>query len=188
MSMQRAQVTYAASLHFLSSDQWSQILSALSSQLPLRGLHWKPASRLSIRTIQELDVNLVALDTLRDEGTSQVPLTLLEKPLLNIYVVTCEVIHCAISRVSRNSYTSKDNETYKTTVRKQIKDWHTSVSQRRNQEWLILYVVRPDARANAGGLLKMRGTVLDRIKADFNSDKKDRYELILCLLRQSLTY
>lgn len=63
---------------------------------------------------------------------------------------------------------------YKNTVRKQIKDWHTTVTQRKNQEWLILLVVRPDARATAGGFFAMKSSVLDRIKADFNSGKRDR--------------
>lgn len=91
MSVQRVQVTYAAPLIFLQSDHWTQIRSALQTQLPLRNLHWKSATRSSIRTIQELDINLVALDAVRDEVTSQIPLTLLERPFLNIYVVACEV-------------------------------------------------------------------------------------------------
>ncbi|ETW85992.1 hypothetical protein HETIRDRAFT_309755 [Heterobasidion irregulare TC 32-1] len=157
MAPQRALITYSASLSFLSSDYWQHLQNGLSSQLPLRNLHWKPVSRPSIRTIQELEVELVALDSVRDEHTSQVPSTLLEKPLLNLYVVTCE-----------------DNETYKTSVRKQIKEWHTIVSQRKNQEWLLLHVTRPDARSAASGFFQMKGSVLDKIRADFNLDKRDR--------------
>ncbi|THH18490.1 hypothetical protein EW146_g2511 [Bondarzewia mesenterica] len=157
MSSRRALVTYAAPLSFLSSDHWQQIQIGLASHLPLRNLHWKPATRPSIRTIQELELKLVALDSVRDELTSQVPSTLLEKPLLNLYVVICE-----------------DNETYKASVRKQIKDWHITVSQRKNQEWLIVYVIRPDARAAASGFFQIKGTVLDKIRADFNTDKRDR--------------
>ncbi|TDL27388.1 hypothetical protein BD410DRAFT_875203 [Rickenella mellea] len=153
----RALATYSGPSQFLSSDYWKQIHLSLSSQLPLRNLHWKSASRISIRTIQELDVNLVELEHSRDELTSQIPSTLLEKPFLNMYVVTCE-----------------DNDSYKNVVKKQIKDWHTAIIQRKNQEWLIVYVVKPDATRVSGGLLKMRATVLDRIKADFNTDKKDR--------------
>lgn len=89
--MVSVQVTYAAPLHFLSSDHWMQIHTGLSAQLPLRDLQWKPPSRTSVRTIQELDIKLVALDSLRDEVTSQIPTTLLERPLLNIYVVACDV-------------------------------------------------------------------------------------------------
>lgn len=73
------------------------------------------------------------------------------------------------------SISGQDNETYKINTKKQIKDWHTTVSQRKNQEWLIVHVVRPDARTAAGGFFQMKGTVLDKIKADFNVDKRDRY-------------
>jgi trafficking protein particle complex subunit 10 len=91
MSKQNVLVTYAAPKSFQLSDNWKQVQSALRSQLPLRNIHWKSASRPSIRTIQELDIDLVPLDTIRGENTSQIPVTLLEKPLLNIYIVTCEV-------------------------------------------------------------------------------------------------
>lgn len=55
-----------------------------------------------------------------------------------------------------------------------MKEWHATVSQRKNQEWLILQIVRPDARTAAGSFFAMKGSVLDRIKADFNLDKRDR--------------
>jgi hypothetical protein len=98
MSAQRVVVTYSAPQSFTSSDQWIQLHDALSAQLPLRNIHWKPQTRPSIRTVQELDVQLVSLSTVRDESTSQVPYSLLEKPLLNIYVVTCEVsLHLILS-------------------------------------------------------------------------------------------
>jgi len=91
MSKQRVLVTYTAPPLFQSSESWKRIREALVSQLPLRNIHWKPASRPSIRTIQELYITLNPLDTTRDELVSQVPVTVLEKPLLNIYIVTCEV-------------------------------------------------------------------------------------------------
>ncbi|KIM80718.1 hypothetical protein PILCRDRAFT_821974 [Piloderma croceum F 1598] len=157
MSKQNVLVTYAAPQSFQLSDNWKQVQSALRSQLPLRNIHWKSAARPSIRTIQELDIDLVPLDTTRGESTSQIPVTLLEKPLLNIYIVTCE-----------------DLETYRSTVKKQIKDWHSTVTQKKNQEWIILQIVRPDARVAGGGFFAMKGSILDRIKADFNLDKRDR--------------
>lgn len=89
-SSQRVLVSYSAPQTILSSTKWQQVRAALTAQLPLRNIHWKSASRTSIRTIQELDVSLVPLDTLRDEHT-QIPVTLLEKPLLHIYVVVCQV-------------------------------------------------------------------------------------------------
>lgn len=44
----------------------------------------------SVKTIQELEAALVYFESLREEHT-QVPVTLLEKPLLHVYIVYCEV-------------------------------------------------------------------------------------------------
>ena len=67
-----------------------------------------------------------------------------------------------------------DVEAYRATVKKQIKEWHTTVSGRKNQEWLIVHVVRPDQSTAQGRLFQMKASVLDKVKADFNVDKKDR--------------
>ncbi|EIW60047.1 uncharacterized protein TRAVEDRAFT_164477 [Trametes versicolor FP-101664 SS1] len=155
---QRVVVTYAAPLVFLSTDHWKQIHASLLSQLPLRNLHWKSSARPTIRTIQELDVKFVPLETLREDQTaSQVPQSILGKPMLNIFVFICE-----------------DSEAYKATTRKHIKEWHASVGQRKNQEWLLVHIVRPDQSVAQGRLFQMKASVLDKVKADFNTDKKDR--------------
>lgn len=168
-------ITLSGPSQLTSTDLWAQIWSGLALQFPLRNLHWKPATRTSIRTIQSLDVSLLALETIREEGASQIPLSILDKPLLNVYVVACEVCHCAItSPLTALRLTRQDTETYKNTVRKHIKDWHTQVSQRKAQEWAILNVSKSDPRQTQSGILKMRGAVIDRIRADFNVDKKDR--------------
>lgn len=92
MSSRRVTVTYSGPIIFLSTDHWKQIYASLASQLPLRNLHWKSTSRNALRSIQELDVKLVALETLReDQAASQVPQTVLDKPLLNLYIFICEV-------------------------------------------------------------------------------------------------
>ncbi|KAJ6630673.1 trafficking protein particle complex subunit 10 [Mycena sp. CBHHK59/15] len=157
---QRVLVSYSAAQAFLTSGSWDQIHTAILEQLPLRNIHWKSASRPSIRTIQELDIALVPLESLRDEHTSQIPATLLEKPFLNIYIVTCE---------------DTDVESYKSSVKRQVKDWHSVVISRKNQEWLILHVVRPkDARTPSGNFFQLKGSVLDKLKADFNTDRRDR--------------
>lgn len=91
MSDQRATITYTATASFLSTDHWKQVHAALLCQLPLRNLHWKSSTRPTIRTIQELNVNFVPAEAVRDEHTSQIPQSLLERPLLNAYVVICEV-------------------------------------------------------------------------------------------------
>jgi trafficking protein particle complex subunit 10 len=91
MSNQRVLATYSAPQSFQSSDNWKQIHSALLAQLPLRNIPWSSTSRPAVRTIQEIDITLVPLDTIRDERTSQIPVTVLDKPLLNVYFVACEV-------------------------------------------------------------------------------------------------
>ncbi len=183
MSTQRVVVTYSAPQPFLSSDQWIQLHDALSAQLPLRNIHWKPPMRPSIRTIQELEVQLVPLNTVRDENTSQVPYSLLERPLLNIFVVTCEVRLCLISSSDSLRLFEQDSDAYKTTVKKQIKDWQTSLSHRKNQEWVIVHVVRSDARNPTMNFFQIKSNVLDKIRADFNTDKKDRCVLAVLSLQ-----
>ncbi|KAG6876520.1 hypothetical protein C0993_002535 [Termitomyces sp. T159_Od127] len=157
-SSQRVLVSLAGAPSIESSAKWKQVQSALRAQLPLRNIHWKSASHTSIRTIQELDVDLVPLDAPREEH-SQIPVTLLEKPLLNIYVVVCQ---------------NTDLEGYKNTVKKQIRDWHSSVTTRKNQEWLIVHIVRPDTRTQTANFFQLKGSVLEKIKSDFNADKKER--------------
>ncbi|KAG6836752.1 hypothetical protein H0H93_003831 [Arthromyces matolae] len=157
-SSQRVLVSLAAAPHVVSSEKWKQVQAALQAQLPLRNIHWKSGSQTSIRTIQELNVELVSLDTPRDEHT-QIPLNILEKPLLNLYVVVCQ---------------NTDLEGYKNTVKRQIKDWHATTTMRKNQEWLILHIIRPDTRAPSGNFFQLKGSVLEKIKSDFNTEKKDR--------------
>ena len=92
MSAQRVTVTYSGPIVFFSTDHWKQIHGSLASQFPLRNLHWKSTSRNAVRSIQELDVRLVPFETLKeDQAASQIPQTVLEKPLLNLYIFTCEV-------------------------------------------------------------------------------------------------
>ena len=70
---------------------------------------------------------------------------------------------------------SKDNdiETYRTVLKKQIKDWHTSVTTRKTSEWLILQIIRPESRTQTRNVFQ-RGSVLDKLKTDFNAEKRDR--------------
>lgn len=89
--MSIVQVTYSAPAIYLSSDQWIQIRSAITSQFPLKGITWKSSFRPAARTISKLDVSFVNLNTVREEHASQIPQSLLEKPLLNLYIASCEV-------------------------------------------------------------------------------------------------
>ncbi|KAG8757193.1 hypothetical protein FRC14_002285 [Serendipita sp. 396] len=156
MPNSRIKISYAAPTNFLASDQWIQIRTALDQHLPLKMLNWKTTDG-TVRTIQELEVDFVSLESLKDEGSSQIPSSILERPLMNMYFFACE-----------------DSETYRLTFKKMVKDWQTSISTKRNQEWLVVLVVRPDARASAGAarIFAMRAPVLDKVKTDINVDKK----------------
>lgn len=89
---QRVLVSYSTPPVFFASPNWNKVYAALVAQLPLRNIHRKHPLKQSVKTIQELSVTLVALDGVSEEPTSQVPSTLLEKPLLHIFVLHCEVI------------------------------------------------------------------------------------------------
>jgi trafficking protein particle complex subunit 10 len=117
MSSHRATITYTAPQTFLSTDHWKQVYASLLSQLPLRNLHWKPSTRPTIRTIQELHVDFIAADAKRDEHTYQVPQTLLEKPLLNAYIVICEVRPTIGSFVANAQYMCRTRRPTKTLSR-----------------------------------------------------------------------
>jgi hypothetical protein len=95
MAENRPIVTYTTASSFLPTGAWNKIQATLKAQFPLRNIHWKPSSGSSLLTIQELDVRLIPFENVRDEHASQIPVTLLVKPLLHIYVVTCEVLHVA---------------------------------------------------------------------------------------------
>lgn len=103
-SGQRVLVSYTAPPIFLGSPNWNKVHAAIISQLPLKNIHWKSTRKGIVRTIQELDVTLVPFESLRDEHASQVPVTVLEKPLLHIFIVHCEVNVLAGLRVLRFSY------------------------------------------------------------------------------------
>ena len=158
-------VTYAAPQAFLASSSWKQIHASLLAQLPLRNIHWK--ARSVLRTIQELDFTLVPLDSVRDEMTSQVPVTILEKPLLNMYILPCEVSSkimpaSALFRHSKDA----DIEAYRLVHKKQVKEWLNVVTSRKHQDWLLLHLVRHDPRAPGGKLFQLKGSVLEKMKAE----------------------
>ena len=70
---------------------------------------------------------------------------------------------------------STDLDKYRTVVKKQIKDWHNAVVTKKNQEWLIIHVATPDTKIAGGNFFQLKGSVLDKIRADFNVDKRDRH-------------
>ncbi|CAG8497762.1 1816_t:CDS:10, partial [Acaulospora morrowiae] len=142
--------------YFDEYEIWSQMADGFYAHLPLRNLHWK-SPKGQIRNINTLDIDAKRFTPDSMEKQHMMPETLLEKPYLNLYLVNCE-----------------DNELYRTTVRQKIRDWMNIVTSKRNQEWLIVYVTKQETFRNAARYFNMKGTVFDKIKADYNINKRDR--------------
>jgi hypothetical protein len=65
-------------------------LSGLGATFPLRNLHWKPTSRTSLRTIQEVGVRLIDLADLSAAPEKQCA-SVLERPMVHVCLVACDV-------------------------------------------------------------------------------------------------
>ena len=61
---------------------------------------------------------------------------------------------------------------YRATLRTQIREWLDSITAKRHQEWLIVHVT--SGRGFGGKFYQRKGTIVDKIKADFNVGKRDR--------------
>ncbi|KAF8602102.1 hypothetical protein BDV93DRAFT_220356 [Ceratobasidium sp. AG-I] len=175
-------ITYTLAQSLQSSPHSAALLESLRSRLqPLRNLHWRPSAGTlpgsSIRTVQSLDAEMIPLDVGlssarlstaegfgMDGGRSQIPSSVLGKPFINLWLGMCE-----------------DADTYKNVVRRQLKDWVASVTSqsKRDQEWLIVLVtVSSPGQDSAGSsgkrLFQMKGSIIDRMRADFTLAKRDR--------------
>ncbi|KDE05467.1 hypothetical protein MVLG_04157 [Microbotryum lychnidis-dioicae p1A1 Lamole] len=140
-----------------SLSDYEPIRADVQRQSPLRNLHWvrKTGANRSVRTIQSLPIVWRPLDSNSDLQA----LSLLERPYLHVLFVACE-----------------DNETYRATLRAQIREWLDTIQGPRlgqnNQEWLIVHVTT--ARSSMAKFYQRKSAVVDKIKADFNMGKKDR--------------
>ena len=61
---------------------------------------------------------------------------------------------------------------YRATLRTQIREWLDSITAKRHQEWLIVHVT--SGRGSGGKFYQRKGTIVDKIKTDFNVGKRDR--------------
>lgn len=57
-------------------------------------------------------------------------------------------------------------------MKKQIQEWRASTAP--NQEWLIVLIAPPDTTVGSKKRFQMKGSVMDKLRADFNTDKRDR--------------
>ena len=123
------------------SDLFTTFKPLLLRYLPLRNLHWKSPNR-PLRSIDTLHVDLIKDSHESSSGSGrrhQIP-GLRRTPYLKIYLLCCD-----------------DNETYKATCRKQLREWIKSIglpgeskkgsSNQENHdafEWLIVHVIGPE--------------------------------------------
>ena len=69
---------------------------------------------------------------------------------------------------------SQDQEQYRATLRQQVRQWLDQVLAKRNQEWLIVHVTTGNKGGQAAKFYQRKGSLIDKIKADFNVGKRDR--------------
>lgn len=72
----------------------------------------------------------------------------------------------------------QDNEIYRAVVRTQIREWADAVIAKHHQEYLIVHVT--SGRVAGTKFYQRKGLVVDKIRADFNTGKRDRWGLIAC--------
>ncbi|KAG8739481.1 hypothetical protein FRC10_005577 [Ceratobasidium sp. 414] len=165
----QVRITYTLAQSLQSSPHSAVILESLRSKLqPLRNLHWRPSAGTlpgsSIRTVQYLDAELAPLDV----GPSSARLS------------TVEGLSGG-AEGGRSQIPGSDADTYKNVIRRQLKDWVASVTtqSKRDQEWLIVLVTISSPGHDAAGsggkrLFQMKGSIIDRMRADFTLAKRDR--------------
>lgn len=147
------------SLEFLptSTPVQTPITNEFSSHLPLTDLQWKSSSRSTTRTIETLSLDFRSFrETARDAPQQQIPTNLLERPYLHLLFIA-----------------SDDNEAYRITLRPQIREWLNTVQAKKLQEWLIVHVTTQ--KTGPAKFYQRKGSVFDKIRADFNVSKRDRY-------------
>ena len=90
---QRVLISHAAPKDFQGTQNWTKVCTSISSRLPLRNVTLR-SPRNATTPIADLNVSLVPLESVREESVSQIPGSVLEKPLLHLYILYCQV--CAL--------------------------------------------------------------------------------------------
>ncbi|KAJ2443325.1 hypothetical protein GGI03_008033, partial [Coemansia sp. RSA 2337] len=148
---------------------WERIEQDFTSRLPLRNLIWKGGLTQSARFIEQLDIKVTVGEA--DNTSSHDTLALASEHagsgrLLNIYLLESD----------------SDADTYKAVIKPRAKTWIGRVSQRKGEDWMIVYVASAEEiqRMSNNKFLSMRTSVFDRLKSDFQG-KKDAGEHVVLL-------
>ncbi|KAI9034358.1 hypothetical protein DFJ74DRAFT_649156 [Hyaloraphidium curvatum] len=146
---------------YLDHDgSWEKVAPVLRSKLPLVNVEWTnpTESHRGPRTLPSLALELVRFTP--EVFPKNVPgMNLHEGPFLHLYFLECEEV-----------------DVYRKQSRKAIQDWIALMNSKRNQEWLIVFVTKQEAKAGSSFLRS--STVLDKLRSDFNTSKRDR---VTCL-------
>lgn len=139
---------------------WQHVQGHVEKRSSLKNLKVRGQNRSS-RVVNSVALDLCPFAAVSDQKSSQFE-GVLEKPILNIFVLKCEEV-----------------ELYRGHARQMIRDWYNLVVARPGQQWMILHVVASDpdgsatsSRATGSKFLNMRGSVFDKIKSDFNGSSK----------------
>ncbi|KAJ2102223.1 hypothetical protein GGI16_003261 [Coemansia sp. S142-1] len=148
---------------------WERIEQDFTSRLPLRNLIWKGGLTQSARFIEQLDIKVTVGEA--DNTGSHDTLALASEHagsgrLLNIYLLESD----------------SDADTYKAVIKPRAKTWIGRVSQRKGEDWMMVYVASAEEiqRMSNNKFLSMRTSVFDRLKSDFQG-KKDAGEHVVLL-------
>eukprot|EP00123_Amoebidium_parasiticum_P011023 comp20470_c0_seq1/m.26083 comp20470_c0_seq1/g.26083 ORF comp20470_c0_seq1/g.26083 comp20470_c0_seq1/m.26083 type:complete len:1249 (-) comp20470_c0_seq1:392-4138(-) len=136
-------------------NTWEYMEQDFLSRLPFRNVQWRSTTGRQ-RVIDQLDVTLVPFtkDCLKLDSVAN----LYTLPLLHLYIVLCD-----------------DQDTYKNYVKQQISNYTNLFLDK--QDYMIVYVTQQDKMQKAQ--FKLRGSVFDKIKADFSGKNERCVELQL---------
>ncbi len=137
---------------------WDLLYEKIEGKLPLTQLQWKSANR-PFRSIDVLDLEFSPFKQDVVEKSNLSALQLLREPYVHIFVLKCD-----------------DLETYRSQVRKMIREWHDIVTAK-SQEWLIIHMATRSedtsgSKAVNSKFLTLKASVFDKVKADFNQNSK----------------
>ncbi|KTW30243.1 hypothetical protein T552_00720 [Pneumocystis carinii B80] len=157
MNSAKITVTYTDNFNL-----WLSIYPTLQYHLPLKNIHWKSSNGV-VRYIDNLEINIKPYHQTNSDGKPHQLQGLLDNPYLNIFLVKCE-----------------DIDVYRSHIRSMIRSWYSMVTSKKNQEWLIVHVVLQlepltiNKNINPSKFLSIKASVYDKIKAEFNTSKRDR--------------
>ncbi|KAI8320214.1 hypothetical protein GQ54DRAFT_291607, partial [Martensiomyces pterosporus] len=103
---------------------WQRIQPEFVSRLPLRNLIWKGGLSQAPRFVEQLNIKISTSDIDSSHDALPMATAMQASPLLNIYLVEADA----------------DADTYKAVIKPRIKNWVAKASQRKGEEWLVVYL------------------------------------------------